>query len=173
MGSLQITSFDNNSNSIMYKTGICNFKTYEQYGNDRKKSIYQYEKKIDSFEESKFVIYNINHKVAGEIKRICDCCNSHFTFSDENNNIIYYIDNDSGCCSNKYLFYDKNKNIDRFIQSKKECCTIIYEEFDKNNTKIGSCERNIKCFEVHVYNEYDKSGKITYITKIFNTSFFQ
>ena len=169
MGSVEIITFDNKSNSIIRKTGNIKCETYEQYGNNGKKSIYQYEKELGTLGEIKYVVYNINHKVVGAIKKIYDCCNCHFIFTDENNNIIYYIDNiGSGCRSHKYLFYDKNKNIDGFIQSKKECCTIIYEEFDKNNTKISSCKYNIKCFGVHIFVEYDKSGKLAFITKVFN-----
>ena len=150
---------------------IFNGKNGEQYDSNGN-IIYYYKREFVPLENTILIIYNVDQKEVGRIKKNFegDFCSSKvtFTFIDENNTIIKYIEIILGCAY-IFRFYDTNKNLESVVTTKKTC-KFLYEESDIYNTIINRAGHNIDCdCNTTTFTEYDQFGSISYITKIFNT----
>ena len=152
-----------NTNCIRQKKDFNHLREYKQY-DDQGNIIYYYKEVPDLFNNEKFIVYDIDQKVIGSVKKVSNCCDIQYILSDEINKITKKIVLNYDCRSNIYSFHGLDENIESTITKKLGCCEYIFDEYDKYNTRAHSAQlkfymQNEDCFEK------DSNGKLNFIIR--------
>lgn len=167
MGSSMNSSDKADSNCIKQTQNNCGLREFAQY-DEHLTITYYFKEQRGILKSRRYIIYDMYGKEMGSIEEIINCCQSQYSFTDENKQLKFFIEKNVNCGDDIFTFYGEDKNIEGVIRYFKKCCEASVEEYDKYNTKTNTAIVKQECGPSFIYYENDPYGNLFFINKVFN-----